>query len=218
MILGGIVKFEDGIKTTIGDQFSPTRKVSVELNFAVPEDPGIDADSVVQEVLDKAQAFVHTKLGLKAATPAAKTVVVETRQPIGQKEAAAAAMNAAEAPKKRGPKPKSNPAIEVAKIAPVSVNHGASGLEDWDHPNALPATASAQTEQLSGGAEVEDWDAPPAEITDKTLNDAVQVKNGKLNDPPKIRKLIADYAVGTPVLRAIPQEKRQEFLDKLAAL
>lgn len=213
LILGGVVRYEDGVKTTTGDQFSPTRKVSVELNFAVPEDPGIDADSVVQEVLDKAQSFVQIKLGLKVATVAAKTVVVQTTTPTP----------AVEGPKKRGPKPK--PVVVQVPLTEGDKSLLRAAGEDWDTGNSAASVAVPTTvasDPIASGVE-EDWDAAPevVEITDKTLNDKVQVKNGTLKNPLKIRQLIGSFMADStraPVLREIPQEKRQEFLDRLEAL
>lgn len=223
MILGGTVSYEDGVKKDPGDQYSNSRKVRVELNFAVPEDPGIDPDSVLAEVMEKAIALTNEKLGLtKPSRAAASTVVaplVAAAKTEGKTkadlEAAAVAKAGGEPAKptgaKRGPKPK------VAAEKPA---------EDWDTGNptvvTAPTPATATTEATAEPATSDEWAADPvAEITDKSLNDAVSAKNGVLKDPPKIRALIGSFNPNPKKqfnLRDIPQEQRQTFLDKLEAL
>lgn len=226
MILGGTVRYEDGIKTTAGDQFSPTRKVAVELNFAIPEDPGIDASSYVNNVLEQAITLTNEKLGIKTATKAAK--IVEARSANGNDadrlEAAnreqakllqtALAEKIAEATKKpRGPgKPKA--AAEVVDEIPLD---GAS-----TPTTAKNATAEAQATAASDPASMEEWGSEPVtEVTDKDLNDAVQKKNAVLKDPPKIKGLIGAFNTDPKkpfTLREIPQAQRHTFLQRLDAL
>lgn len=215
MILGGTVSYEDGVKKDPGDQYSNSRKVRVELNFAVPEDPGIDPDSVLAEVMEKAIALTNEKLGITKPTRAASTVVVPAVKTKADLEAAAVAKAGGEPAKpagaKRGPKPK------VAAEKPA---------EDWDTGNptvvTAPTPATATTEATAEPATSDEWAADPvAEITDKSLNDAVSAKNGVLKDPPKIRALIGSFNPNPKKqfnLRDIPQEQRQTFLDKLEAL
>lgn len=217
MILGGTVSYEDAVKKDPGDQYSNSRKVRVELNFAVPEDPGIDPDAVLAEVMEKAIALTNEKLGLtKPTRAAASTVVVPAVKTKADLEVAAVAKAGGEPTKpvgaKRGPKPKV--AAEPAKAA-----------EDWDTGNANAATAEATSTTNTAGESVaqnDEWAADPvAEITDKSLNDAVSAKNGVLKDPPKIRALIGSFNPNPKKqfnLRDIPQEQRQTFLDKLEAL
>jgi hypothetical protein len=214
LILGGIVAYEDGIKTTAGDQFSPTRKVRVELNFAVPEDPGIDASAATEEVLDTAISLVQKKLGIKAPTPAAKTAVVETRTKADL---------TAEATAKAG----GEPATEAAK----TVRRGPGRPPKAPDPTPAPVADAAAvldddtasvSEAIAGAETVEDWSAPMAvEITDKDLNDAVQKKNAVLKNPVAIRTLIGNFNPDPKKafsLSSIAKEQRQTFLDKLGAL
>jgi hypothetical protein len=75
-ILGGVVRYEDGVKNTVGDQFSPTRKVAVELNFTLDAtDANGSTDPAIQLVLDKAEAFVNSKLGIVTKTLTAKVII-----------------------------------------------------------------------------------------------------------------------------------------------
>lgn len=214
MILGGTVAYEDGVKQQAGDTFSPTRKVRVELNFAVPEDPGIDADAVLAEVMEKAVNLTNEKLGITKPTRAAKTVVAETGKVTppakvvtgktkADLEAELLAKDKANAPAaKRGPKPK------VVADAAAVVDEA--------------AVVEEATAPVADAASMEDWSSEPVtEYTDKDMNDHVTKKNATLKDPVKIRALIGSYNPDPKkpfTLREIPQAQRQVFLDKLEAL
>lgn len=214
MILGGTVRYEDGIKTTAGDQFSPTRKVAVELNFAIPEDPGVDAHSYVNDVLDQAINLANQKLGIKTATKAAKSITVgaaemdaaNKAQVVMLKEALAEKL-AEKAPAKRGPgKPK---ATEVVDEIPLD---GAVAAVSANSPVSVTADP----------ASMDEWGSEPVtEVTDKDLNDSVQKKNAVLKDPQKIKGLIGAFNADPKkpfTLREIPQAQRQTFLQRLDAL
>lgn len=218
MILGGAVRYEDGIKTTAGDQFSPTRKVAVELNFAIPEDPGVDADSYVNDVLDKAINLTNQKLGITTATKAAKSITVgaaemdaaNKAQVVLLKEALAEKL-AEKAPAKRGPgKPKGFAGGAVDEIPLDGAVTAAGGT---------PVTASTP---IADAASMEEWGSEAVtEVTDKDLNDAVQKRNAVLKDPPKIKGLIGAFNTDPKkpfTLREIPQTQRQTFLQRLEAL
>lgn len=216
MILGGTVAYEDGVKQQAGDTFSPTRKVRVELNFAVPEDPGIDADAVLAEVMEKAVNLTNEKLGITKPTRAAKTVVAETGKVTppakvvtgktkADLEAELLAKDKANAPaSKRGPKPK-----VVADAAAV--------VDD-----AAVVAAETPDAAVVDAASMEDWSSEPVtEYTDKDMNDHVTKKNATLKNPVAIRALIGSYNPDPKkpfTLREIPQAQRQVFLDKLEAL
>lgn len=216
MILGGTVAYEDGVKQQAGDTFSPTRKVRVELNFAVPEDPGIDPDSVLAEVMEKAVNLTNAKLGLTTATRAAKSIVAQTvavapaKVVTGKTKAdleaeVIAKADAAKAPAtKRGPKPK-----VVADAATVVDD---TAVVAGDTPDAAVVDA----------ASMEDWASEAVtEYTDKDMNDHVTKKNATLKNPVAIRALIGSYNPDPKkpfTLREIPQTQRQAFLDKLEAL
>lgn len=223
LLLGGTVRYEDGIKTTAGDQFSPTRKVAVELNFAIPEDPGVDADSYVNDVLDQAISLTNQKLGIKTATKAAKAITVgaaemdaaNKAQVVMLKEALAEKL-AEKAPAKRGPgKPKA-PAAEVVDEIPLD------GAVATLPPSATTAQTPTTAAASADAASMEEWGSEPVtEVTDKDLNDAVQKRNAVLKDPQKIKGLIGAFNADPKkpfTLREIPQIQRQTFLQRLEGL
>lgn len=198
MIIGGIVRYEDGIKTTTGDQFSPTRKVAVELNFAVEE--GADAIAYVQNVLDTAIALTNSKLGLKVPT------------------AAAVATTAPEAPKRAPGRPKK---AEPPKADPAEMSEGPL---DTPHVQEAQTTAAGAAPSVTDPAAMsEEFVAEPLapEITDADLNKAIQVVNAKIKAPQKIKELMHAFNPDTTkqmTVRAIPQAQRKSFIDKLNAL
>lgn len=216
MILGGSISYEDGVKKDPNDQYSNSRKVRVELNFAVPEDPGVDPDSVLSEVMEKAIALTNEKLGITKPTREAKSTslapapiaaIVAVGKTKADLEAEATAKADKPAGAKRGPKPKTKPA------------------EDWDTGNAPSADTAGKPETnaaATAAPATDEWAADPVvEITDADLNKAVGEKNGTLKDPPKIRALIGSFNPNPKKqfnLRDIPQEQRQTFLDKLKDL
>lgn len=230
-IIGGIASYEDGIKTVAGDQFSPTRKVRVELNFSL--DDGDDADKSVTAVLDKAQAFVLGKLNLKAPTAAATATVApkaaETTAPgpkaprAPRKPAAGTQTDIEDLTGAAKPAGKTKADLEREQMEALGAG-GAKGETIVEKPAAAPAKTE-DPDDLSGL--MGDAPAPAAkEITDADLNDAVQKKNGEINSSqnpggPRIRKLVSEFIEDKskqPILRDIPQAKRAEFLVKLGEL
>ncbi len=221
-IIGGIVSHEDGVKTIAGDQFSPTRKVRVELNFSLDKGEGDDA---IAAVLDKAQAFVNGKLGLAVPTAAAKTVAApapkavqaEALAPtVNDKERLAQAAGVVATTPKRGPgRPKATaPVADPDELVP------STPIADAMHAENEKAQAlNDDISDLIG-------DDKPKEITDADLNHAIQQKMQEITSPenpggPRIRKLTAEYiGDGTkqPHVRHVPQEKRAAFLKALEAL
>jgi hypothetical protein len=64
-------------------------------------------------------------------------------------------------------------------------------------------------------------DREPDPISDKELHSAATRRNEAIKNPVAIRKLVAEYNPDpskTFTMQQIPQGKRREFLDKLAAL
>jgi hypothetical protein len=219
-IIGGIVAYEDGVKTVPGDQFSPTRKVRVELNFSL--DDGEDADKSVTAVLGKAQAFVNGKLNLSTATAAVTSSVQTTegkpprapRASTKKPDAAAAQTDLEEltgAPAASGGKTKADLEAEMLAKAGGKQPEAAKPAADPDDLSSLMGEQAA---------------APAKEITDADLNHAVQETNGKINTPenpggPRIRKLVSQFIpdpTKQPILKDIPQDKRAAFLAELAKL
>jgi hypothetical protein len=216
-IIGGIVAYEDGVKTVAGDQFSPTRKVRVELNFSV--DQGEDGHAAIQTVLGTAQAFVRTKLGLAPNTGKAADSV-EHPHPAQKAAEATAGVSGKEA---------------LAKAAGVSEAHVAAATPTPKAPKRTPALKpeapkpdpAAVIEEAGDPASVEDEFAVAAEeevkpISDEELNNAVGKKNAKLNNPVLIRSTIAEFKpdgwTKQFTMRDIPQDQRAAFLMKLEAL
>lgn len=226
MILGGTVRYEDGIKTTAGDQFSPTRKVAVELNFAIPEDPGVDAHSYVNDVLDQAINLTNQKLGIKTATKAAKAITVgaaemdeaNKAQVVLLKEALAEKL-AEKAPAKRGPGKPKGETVGGGAIKIVSQTDVVADEIPLDGTATQTSTAQSVA---TDAASMEEWGSEAVtEVTDKDLNDAVQKRNAVLKDPPKIKGLIGAFNTDPKkpfTLREIPQIQRQTFLQRLEAL
>lgn len=209
-IIGGVVSYEDGVKTVEGDQFSPTRKVRVELNFSL--DDSEKSDTAIAAVLDQAQAFVNGKLNLKVPTAAARSSAKPATDPkpaagksdkdkLAEKAGLPTTDLTADGKKATGPKRPSKPvddALNEEEPKPEAVKEG-DGLEELFEQGAEPAK----------------------EITDADLNHAVQTKNREIANPAAIKKLVASYNPDPAknfTLREIPQEKRAEFTDKLDKL
>lgn len=216
-IIGGLIAYEDGIKTVPGDQFSPTRKVRVELNFSLDE--GDDSDACVGAVLDKAQAFANSKLGLTAPTAAATTTVKTVE---GEKPAAGGRRRGPGAKAKDGDGKTKDDLAEAAGV-PASANQEVSKAAD---PDELDGGASepANDELSDPLAELEQEEV--AEISDAELNSQVTKHLEKIGAKPgdpryaTVRKVMAEHieGEGPKVLRAIPQAKRVAFLAALAKI
>jgi hypothetical protein len=220
-IIGGIVAYEDGVKTVAGDQFSPTRKVRVELNFSLDES-GDDQDAAVAAVLTKAQAFVNSKLGLKVPTAAVQTHVTDLAPKPGELTRETTTVAPKKAPARTPtakPEPKA-PANDKERLAATA------GLSD-----ALTTSTEAATPIADAMAEennsLDDLLGDTAkEITDKELDNIIQNKMIEINSPEnpggvRIRALVApllDDKTKPPNIRDIPQSKRASFVEALKAL
>lgn len=125
--------------------------------------------------------------------------------------AAPAAPAAPEAPR-RGRPPKN--------AAPPPAETPANPAEITDEPQAeTPPANPADLSDVLGGAE----EPAAPEITDAELTSATTRKNSDLGNPAAVRALIQTFKpadAGDRVMRLveIPQERRREYLDKLAAL
>lgn len=183
----GVVSIEDGKKADT--EYTPARKVRVELHFDVPE--GQDADATITQVSALADAHVRRLLGHP---------VVQTVAEIKPAISAQTAENKP-APKQAGarkPKP-----VEVVLKPEPAADPAAVTDEPADDFSAAPV------------AEVRP-------ITDADLHSAAQKKNGEIKNPLAIRALVSTFRpAGSNTafqLAEIPQDRRQEFLDKLAKL
>ncbi len=236
-VIGGICSYEDGVKTVAGDQFSPTRRVKVELNFSI--DQGDDADIVAMEVLNKAQNFVCEKLGLGRPTAAAKERTIEYAKAPKPTSDALTASNV-EVDVGKGIKPPKAPLrapakgktkADLAAEAGVSAKPAQTDLEDaLESPSLTPIADAMVAENDAENDPLDELTAGPVkEITDADLNAAVRDKNvapfNTAENPgaPRIRKLVASFlapadADKQPVCRLIPQGKRTAFLEALKKL
>ncbi len=214
-VTGGVVSVEDGTKAA--EEYSPARKVRVELHFAVPE--GGSAAPVLDAVSTLAAEKVDQLLGRRAAPLSASSTVTlpgsESQDPPKTRTRRTAAQIAADEALK-----KADPAVD-----PTLPLDDPSAVGDEDI-----FVSTAQPEDPAGGfaadpsAIVEDdltTAGPVTTITDDDLNAAVQKRNAELKAPPVIRELIGSFAPDRSKpfsLSQIPQAQRQDFLDKLAAL
>jgi len=192
-------------------------KGEARFDFGVEE--GADYTEIATLAAKEARTYVRKLIGLekKAPTPAGAVAPASTSQGSppaqaqvgvtvpastsveGAKEAAAAAMNAADAKPRRGRPPAAEKPVEVSKPAT------AAPIEDWEQ-----AAAAAPAELVK-------------QVTDSELTDAASRKYKALGQgdetSAKIRALSKEYHGGPPKqLKDIPQEKRAEFLSRLEKL
>lgn len=198
---GGVVSIEDGTKKS--EEYTPPRKVRVELRFDVAE--GQDGSALLDGVATLAQAKVSELLGQP-------TVIV---QPV---------TTTAKATTRKGGKadmivdpPASSGSTTAASTttSPTSVVEEIPGLGGGE-PETIKEPAADSLDDIMGLAP-----EPVKEITDADLNAAVQKKNGELQAPPLIRDLIVKFqpdASKPPLLANIAQAQRAQFLAELTTL
>lgn len=190
----GVVSIEDGKKADT--EYTPARKVRVELHFDIPE--GQDADTAIAQVSALADAHVKRLLSGQAANPTTGTAApltttssASTSTPVTEKTTRQAGA--------RKPKP-----VEVVLKPEPAADPAAVTDEPADDFSAPAAVAEVRP------------------ITDADLHSAAQKKNGEIKNPLAIRTLVSTFRpAGSNVafqLAEIPQARRQEFLDKLAKL
>lgn len=212
-ITGGYILYSEQAQP--GTFGSP--KGEARFDFGVEQDA--DYTEIAQKAAREAHNYVRRLIGRKvsepvvtaapapASPPTPEATAVAT-VPAGTKEAAAAAMNAADA-KPAKPKRQKPPAAET-------VEDPAQG--------STPAPAATQAPATS-----DEWaeDATPAKtavaVTDQELTDATSRKYKALGagdaTSEKIRALTKTFHGGPPKqLRDIPQERRADYLAKLEAL
>jgi hypothetical protein len=206
-ISGGLVSIEDGNKKA--EDYSPARKVRVELKFDVPEGSD-EAQRIVDDVARVANNKVEELLGRQ---PAAGTTTT-TFQP-------ASAAAPVEEKKKRG-----RPAV-APTVAPAPDTKEAYAAPDTKEAYAAKAAAAeAKTngvappsdeldELLGGGLQAEP-------ISDKQLLDAIKAVN---TNPAMIQRIKETVKAFCPRedkagfrVADIAQEHRQMFIDKLQGL
>lgn len=191
-ITNGVVKFKRNIKT--GDYEG--KDASIELTFSVPE--GENAGEHIAYVAILAENHVNAALGLKETKGQAAAASNPTAGSPAKAETATASKPSKPA------KGKTAPAKKAAEKDPAEIEDPLDGNGEASEGNTL--------DDLLGLNE-----APPTEITDKALNDAVQKAQDTVKNAPAIRKLLNDHGVKTPGGRLIDleQNKRQSFIDKL---
>lgn len=216
-ITGGTIAYEDGKKAA--EEYAPPKKAKVELSFACAEGTSMAvAQTTIDHVAWLAENKVREMLGLPTiAGPAGKPTMMTTTAPVD------VGPTLGETPKKTRAKKETPPPAEPA-FDPAAIEEPAADPAAVADPAAIEDVISLpdQTAKDPAAMDMSEFDvAGTVEITDGDLNAAVAKRNGELGDPPLIRGLIAEFnpTPGQPFqLRQIGQERRQEFLDKLAKL
>lgn len=216
--------YGDGVKK---EEYGAVRKAEAHLNAIVDEAEDIGA--AIEHVARLAINQVNKMIG-KAVGTAEGALSVETpangKAAIAAKEAAKTAEQKAEVVDKKKPgKPKGTKAADKKADESVVEDTSAESVVDDTSTDATTDDAAAVTDDDAGEVsfDLEGEVEAPTEITDGDLNSATQKKNTEIGDPVAIKKLIAQYRINPDPkvpfqLREIPQEKRQDYLDKLAAL
>lgn len=188
-------------------------KGEARFDFGVEE--GADYTEIATLAAREARKYVRTLIGLDKKAPQAAGAVAPTAAsqasppaqaqvgataPASEKETAAAAMNAADTAN-TPPKRTKPPAAE--KASPPAT--AAAPAEDWESV-VQPATA-----------------APVKQVNDQELTDATSRKYQSLGPcdatSEKIRGLTKEFHGGPPKqLKDIPQERRADYLARLAKL
>lgn len=218
------------IKVTFGRKVKPgdyeSADAIVELSGVVEE--GEDAIVTLNHMAATAKAKALEMLGLKKSSQVAEAAPVTgsgavaplpQAQPAGAasapgtKEAAAASLNAADAAPKRRGRPPANPPAPAPVVSAATSVADISDISDIKQPEVSVAADDLDS-FLS---------APAKPITDVELNDAAQKAFKKLNRPDAgstlrgiAQKLIPEGKALN--IANIPQEKRQEYLDKITAI
>jgi hypothetical protein len=197
-ITNGTIKYGRTIKT--GD--FEGKRGDVELSFNIPE--GEDAHEAVERVHETVKHHLHLILGHDEDTPdrarppkPAKETRTTKKLPAAAKEETKSAETVDE--------PK-DPAFLAKELAEKKAAEAKAGEIVDNDPLGLG--------DLMGEGE------PAKEITDKELTDATQKCQSRAKNAPAIRKALNELGIKTPPGRIIdlPQEKRQEYLNKLDAI
>ena len=193
------VTFENGVKR---EEYGPTKKAAVTISAAVAENE--DGALVLAAISHFALTGVANLLAApKPETETASTVVVPAGSPVAE-------ATASEPPKLRTRRTKEQIAAdEAAKTTGAEPAAGAPAIE------APTAETQAPSE--------DEWEtAEAAEITDQQLLTATSARAQAINGREPILKLIGTFSTRTegPAFKVqeIPQNQRQDYLDKLAAL
>lgn len=195
-ITSGTVSVEDGTKKA--EEYTPPRKVRVDLNFQVAE--GEDGQPMLDRAAVMASAKVNELLGR------VQTAGLPAHAP------APAAEPAAKTPGRRAPKatPEATPAGEKPPVV-----QSKASLSDPE-PAADASLIVEEAITISAPAE------PVKPISDKDLHDALTRKVSDLGGSAAVLDLIRKYKpaghTGQFSSNQIPQDKRAAFLEELKAL
>ena len=230
VITGGTVSVEDCKKHEgyPDPQFAPTRKVRVELIFAVPE--GQDGKPYLDATAAEADAKVAEMLGSPPRAKISKPATMASAPEPGSKAALEAELVAKGASAADlGHVPQAAPA---AAPGPKRTRKAADPPTPAAAPAPAPVAAAADPDELTGNepAPAADDDlgdltgeAKVEPISDLELNNAVAKRNAVIKSGVAIRKLVQTFnpdpgKLANIVLAQIPQERRADFLKKLEVL
>jgi hypothetical protein len=222
VITGGTVSVEDCKKHEgyPDPQFAPTRKVRVELIFAVPEGqdgkPYLDAtaaeaDAKVAEMLGSPPRAKISKPATMASAPEPGSKAALEAELVAKGASAADLGHALQAAPAAAPGPK-----RTRKAADPPAPVAAAADPDELTGNEPAPAADDDLGDLTGEAKVEP-------ISDLELNNAVAKRNAVIKSGVAIRKLVQTFnpdpgKLANIVLAQIPQERRADFLKKLEVL
>lgn len=204
------VQIEDGVKKA--EENAPAKKVLVEIYTDVA------GDETFIVALDRIAVVAQDKVNELLGFPSMKQITAASVSVAAQNQAVI------EGERRRGRPPKDKTKADLAAEAGIPAN-----VDDILAGKAAEATAVVaqvatkpvdELDAILSGAQYAAPAEPTKDITDMDISLAVQKKNGLLKDAEKIRNLVPPFCPAgmVPSLRLIPQEKRQAFLDALAAL
>lgn len=205
-LTGGHIQYTRRVKT--GDY--EHKDVMVLLNWSAQE-----GESGSEAFAPKVHDMARSECERIVAGRSAEVVVQPVQAAAGQSEAP-----------KRGPgrPPKVQQTDQGSELSPTqrtdtvqaaaSLNVSANASSQTDDLDAPPAKSAAKIEDDLGDV----TGAQPV-IDDKTLVDHITHTNQRIKNAPAIRGLIVEFVGPPPATAAkIPQERRQEFINKLGGL
>ncbi len=194
-ITGGEVTYGRTVKT--GEY--ENKRVDVKLSFGVDESESHE-----------------TALGLSAASAVAKAHEMLGMAPVVSASPKPVTRRTASVP---GPTETPAPAANSNRSGVPPTPGSVLGAEDpiTGIPEGLKAANRANpAEPVDPLGDVLGDAAPPAEVTDKALVEAVTRHNGKIKNPIAIRELLTKYMGGvTGTLITLPKDKRAAFIAEL---
>lgn len=238
MIIGGTVRYEDGVRPVASDQYAPSRKFAVELQF--------EGDVAIQAA-NQAIALVNERLGITAPTRAAKLEQANKETAAKLNEALAEIDAKKELEKRAAPKAPGRPkkveqrqTIEIVEgqdeIPLVNMTSAVTQVAIVNQANVVPAgeddlpplgvAGGTSPVQPNASFSLDDLSAEPEvrEISVQEMNNAAAKKMQGSKDPELSKKILGLIRSFNPdpsksfQAKDIPQGHRQTFLDKLETL